>query len=309
MPARPSPTAVSPARSWRKLTGQRPLRRDPRTGDAVVERTPAARARPVSVPTTIGVDPSSSICWRPSDESVSSVPALLDAGAGSPRGAQPDGPAPRGIQAGPSPIGRARAEQRRARSLFALSASATLQAGEPVAEQITTRYNDGSTQTESLLKVPDLANNTVTSYETINLRNNGGTETVVATTSFSGGTTPLSGTNNTHTLTITLPNGSTESETYQVVIAGNRTVVTGTLDEANGGVETWTADKVKHGPTTINNRTVTEPDGTVENQNIVTTKHGQLDATSTSRTRIPSKWAILYGSSATSVIRIQPPSS
>ena len=76
---------------------------------------------------------------------------------------------------------------------FGLSVSDTIQAGLPVAEQLTTKYSDGSTQTESLLKVPNPANNTVTTYETINLRNNGGTETVVDTESFSGGTDSLLG--------------------------------------------------------------------------------------------------------------------
>jgi hypothetical protein len=196
---------------------------------------------------------------------------------------------------------------------FGLSVSATIHAGLPVAEQLTTRYSDGlglsSTQTESLLKVPNPANNTVTSYETLNLRDNGGTKTVVDTVSFSGGTTPFSGDDNTNTATITLPDGSTESETYHVVITGNKTVVTGTLDEADGGVETWTADKVKHGPTTTNNRTITEPDGTIEYQRIVTTNHGDLDSTATSTTRIPSKDSIEYSSSATQTIRVQPPSS
>jgi hypothetical protein len=59
------------------------------------------------------------------------------------------------------------------------------------------------------LCLPNPANNTVTTYKTINLRNNGGTETVVATESFSGGTKPFSGVDDTHTVTITLPDGST----------------------------------------------------------------------------------------------------
>ena len=66
---------------------------------------------------------------------------------------------------------------------FGFGASETIQSGFSVAEQLTTKYSDGSTQTESLLKVPNPANNTVTSYETINLRNNGGTEKVVDTES------------------------------------------------------------------------------------------------------------------------------
>jgi hypothetical protein len=192
---------------------------------------------------------------------------------------------------------------------FGLSANATIQAGLPVAEQLTTTYSDGSTQTESLLKIPNSANNTVTSYETINLRNNGGVEKVVDTASFSGGTTPFSGDDNTHTITITLPDGSTESETYQVVITGKKTVVTGSLDEAAGGNETWTAVKIKHGPTTTTNKTITEPDGTIEYQDSTVTNHGDLDSTVSRTTRIPSNDSIEYSSSATQTIRVQPPLS
>ena len=43
---------------------------------------------------------------------------------------------------------------------------------------------------------------------------------MVDTESFSGSTTPFSGEDNTHTITITLPDGSTESETTHDVITG-----------------------------------------------------------------------------------------
>jgi hypothetical protein len=201
------------------------------------------------------------------------------------------------------------AESNAGEKAFPLSVNATIQAGEPVAEQLTTTYSDGSTQTESLVKVPDPANNTVTTYETINLRNNGGTKTIVDTASFSGGTEPFSGTDNTHQVTITLPDGSTESETYQVVFSGNKTTITGTLDEAGGGVETWNRVGVWHGRTANATRTVVEPDGTVEDQKIVTTNHGELDSTATQTTRIPSTGSINHSASATQVIRVQPPSS
>jgi hypothetical protein len=192
---------------------------------------------------------------------------------------------------------------------FGFGPSETLQSGSSVAEQLTTRYSDGSTQTESLLKVPDLAKNTVTSYETIKLRNNGGTEKVVDTESFSGGVAPLSGNDNTHNLTITLPNGSTETQTYSEVITGHRTVVNGTTHEASGGIETWTAVKINTGQMTTTNRTITEPNGSIEHQRSVTRVQGDLDSTSETLTMIPDKAAILRSSSATNVIRVQPPSS
>ena len=192
---------------------------------------------------------------------------------------------------------------------FGFGPSETLQSGFSVAEQLTTKYSDGSTQTESLLKVPNLANNTVTSYETINLRNNGGIEKVVDTESFSGGGVPLSGNDNTHNLTITLPNGSTETQTYTEVITGHKTVVNGTTHEANGGIQTWTAVKIKIGPMTTTNKTITEPNGSIEHVRSVTTDRGELDSTSSTLTTQPADAAILWSSSATNVIRVQPPSS
>ncbi len=191
---------------------------------------------------------------------------------------------------------------------FNSSVSQTIHAGLPVAEQLTTTYNDGSTQTESLLKVPDAANNTVTSYETINLRDNRGIETVVDTQTFSGATQPFSGTDNTHNLTIPLPNGTTETQTYQEVINGNQTVVNGTTHEANGGIETWTSVKIKTGPKTTTTKTITKPNGSVEHQKIVTRKRGLLDSTTNTTTILPDG-KVRKSSSATNVIRVQPPPS
>jgi hypothetical protein len=189
---------------------------------------------------------------------------------------------------------------------FSQSVSNAIHNGQPVTEQVTTKYSDGSTQAQLVVRMPNPANNTVTTYKTVSLRNNGGTETVVGTESFSGGTTPFSGVDNTHAVTITLPNGSTESETYQDVITGNTTNETGSIDEANGGVETWTSVIVRHGPKTTTNKTITEPNGTVEQQKIVTTRHGKLDSTATTTTRTPSTNSIVYSSSATNVIRSEP---
>ena len=190
---------------------------------------------------------------------------------------------------------------------FGLSPNATILAGLPVAEQLTTKYTDGSVQTESLLEVPDLAKNSVTTYETINLPKNRGIQTVVDTETFPSGTAPVSGNDNTHTVTTTLPDGSIQTQTYSLVVTGNKTVITGTTDQATGGVATWTSVKIKKGPTTTANKTITEPNGTVEHQTIITTYRGELDYTTTSRTSTPG--ARLFSLSATNVIRVQPPSS
>ena len=70
---------------------------------------------------------------------------------------------------------------------FGFDTSETLQSNLPVAEQSTTTFNDQMTQTESLIEMPDTANNTITTDKTINLRNIGGTASVVQTEIFSAG--------------------------------------------------------------------------------------------------------------------------
>ncbi len=188
---------------------------------------------------------------------------------------------------------------------FGISTSDTIHMGIPVAEQVTTTYAVGTPQTESFLEVPDLADNTITTYKTINLRNNGGTEKIVDTETFSGGTTPFSG-DNTHTITTYLPDGSIETETENEVIDGPKTVINATVHEANGGIETWTSVNIRRGATTTANKTITEPDGTIEHQKTITTRYGDLDSTAKSTTTSPG--SVQVSSSATNVIRVQPPS-
>jgi hypothetical protein len=190
---------------------------------------------------------------------------------------------------------------------FGIDTSDSLRAGYSVAEQRTTTYSLSIPQTATWLEVPNLANNSVTTYKTINLRNNGGTETVVDTETFSGGAIPLSGTHNTHTITTTLPNGGVQTEIDNEVITGHKTVINATLHEANGGIEIWTSVNVRHGPTTVANRTITEPGGTIEHVKTVTTHRGELDSTAHTRTVLPGE--IQVGASATNVIRVQPPSA
>jgi hypothetical protein len=209
----------------------------------------------------------------------------------------------------PAHLSRVEIAQSNARDMaFGLGTHATLETGVPVAKQETTTYKNGSTQTESIVTIPDTANNTTTTYETINLRNNGGVKRVVDTESFAGGAGPFSGNNRTHILTITLPNGSTEIQTYHVVTTGDKTVITGMTDEANGAIATWTSVKIKNGRTTVTRKKTTEPDGLVEHQTTVTTRRGHLDSTSKTTTIMPDG-SIHRSSSATNVIRLAPPSS
>ncbi len=189
---------------------------------------------------------------------------------------------------------------------FAAPKQETLQSGIPVAERKTIIYATGTPQTESILEVPNLSNNTLTTYKTINLRNGGGTETVVDTESFSGGTIPLAGTNNTHTITTTDPDGFVQTETENEVITGNKTVANATIHEASG-TQTWTSVSIKRGPITTENKTITEPNGRIEHQKTVTTHRGLFDATAMERTVSPGE--ILLSPTATDVMRVQPPSS
>ena len=190
---------------------------------------------------------------------------------------------------------------------FAMSPGDTIRAGDPVAERLTTTYFDGSTQTESLVRVPDAANNSVISYETIDQRHGGGTETVIDTETFSGGTAPFSGPDVAHTITTTLPGGSvqTETETETETTEGHKTLVDATIQEAGGGVETVASVAVKHGRTTTTRKTITEPDGVVEHQTTVSTSVGDLDSTSRSTTTSPGE--VQRSASATQVLREQPP--
>ena len=190
---------------------------------------------------------------------------------------------------------------------FGASPSQTIHAGLPVAEQLTTTYAIGSPQTETLLKVPNAANNSVTTYKTINLRNDGGVEKVVDVETFSGGSVPFSGTDNTHSITTTLPDGTIQTTTENVVIQGHKTVVNATVHEADGNTETWTSVSIRHGQTTTANKTIRKPDGTVEHQKIVTSHVGALDFTA--RTTTTQRDSVLFSPTAINVLRVQPPSS
>jgi hypothetical protein len=198
---------------------------------------------------------------------------------------------------------------------YGMDTTEALQSGFSVAEDVTTRYNDGSTRTESVLEVPNIADSTITTDKTVNLRNNGGTETIVQTETFSSaiprpGTTPLpfSGNTRTYTITTTLPDGATETETETEVFKGAKSFINGTIDEAGGGVETSTEVNTHEGPKTISNRTIHLPDGSVEHSTVITTKRGDLDETTMTTTTLPDG-KIQRTSSATNVILVLPPSS
>ena len=217
-------------------------------------------------------------------------------------------------RSGPSGCRAAIAQSNASDVPFGFGTSETLQSNIPVAEQETITYNDGSTQTESILEIPNTADNTVTTYKTIDLRNNGGTETVVQTEAYSpgpptvyGATIPFLGDHRTFTITTTLPNGSTETETEAKVIMGHKFTESVTIDKPSG-VETQSVVEFKNGPTTTAKKTIVETDGSVEHQKTVTTDRGEFDSTTTTTTILPDG-TVQRSSSATDIIRVQPPSS
>jgi hypothetical protein len=202
-------------------------------------------------------------------------------------------------------------------SAVALGFSPTeaLQSGFPVTEQVTTRYNDGSTQVASVVETPDVADNTITTDKTVDLRNNGGTETVVQTESFSTGIPgvgnkpiPFTGSARTYTITTTLPDGATQTETETEVFKGARSFINGTIDEAGGGVKTWTAVNTHEGPKTISTRIYHLPDGSVEHMKVSSVKRGDLDETTMTTVTLPDG-KIQRTATAVDVILIPPPSS
>jgi hypothetical protein len=190
-----------------------------------------------------------------------------------------------------------------------------LQAGYSVEEDVTTTYNDSSTQTATVQEVPNIADSTITTYKTVNLRNNGGTETVVQTETFSPGIPgvggkpiPFTGNTRTYTTTTTLPDRATQTQNETEVFKGSKSYINATINEAGGGVETWTGVNTHEGPKTVSHRTYVLPDGSVEHKTVTTIKRGDLDETTMTTTTLPDG-KIQRTSSATDVILVLPPSS
>jgi hypothetical protein len=198
---------------------------------------------------------------------------------------------------------------------YAITPTDALEAGDTVDEDVTTTYNDGSTQTETVQEVPNIADSTITTDKTIDLRNNGGTETVVSTETFSpgiprAGATPIPFTGNTRTYTITttMPNGTIQTQNETEVFKGSKSYINETIDEASGGVETWTGVNSHYGPKTVSQRTYQLPNGSIEHRTVTTINRGDLDHTSMTTTRLPDG-KIERTSSATNVTLVLPTSS
>jgi hypothetical protein len=226
------------------------------------------------------------------------------------------GGAARAAEVRPVTLTRAEIAQSNASAVaLGFSPTVALQSGFPVSEQVTTRYNDGSTQVASVVETPDIADGTITTAKTVDLRNDGGTETVLQTETFSTGIPgvgnqpiPFTGNERTYTITTTLPDGATQTETETEVFKGAKSFSNSTIDEPGVGVETWTGVNTHQGPTTVSNRTYHLPDGSVEHRKVITTLRGDLDETTMTTSTLPDG-KTQRSSSAVDVILILPPSS
>lgn len=186
---------------------------------------------------------------------------------------------------------------------FPKDIAATTAAGLPVSEQLTTRYNDGSVRTETRLIVPDPANGSTLTTSTVNLRHNGGTETVTEFTY-----TAPSG-NTVRVITTDLPDGSQQTENQTLQADGRRTLMVGQLRPPGGaGVSALSGSTVTRGPVTIADKATTDPAGKATKEHTVTVHHGELRQTVTDTVTRPDHTRQVTRSTTT-VVRLQPPVS
>jgi hypothetical protein len=189
------------------------------------------------------------------------------------------------------------------KATFPRNIADTIAAGLPVYEQLTTRYNDRSVQTETRLIEPNSTNSSTLTTSTINLRHNGGAETV---TDFSY----IAVTGNTvRVLTTDLPDGTQQTENQTLQPEGKTTLIRGEIRlPGNGGVSSISGSTVDRGPITITDKTITDPAGKVSKEHIVTVNHGELRQTVTDTLTRPDHTRQVTRSTTT-IVRLQPPAS
>ncbi len=188
-----------------------------------------------------------------------------------------------------------------ASSSFPMSEKLSLKLGIAVEDAITTKFADGSTQTETRLITPDLANNTTTTTETINLRDNGGTQQVTDVASSKGNVT-------TQAVTTTGPGSSTTVEAVTDIRIGDKTLFWATVNPQSGGQVRISGTVAAVGPTSTTDETTTQPDGTTSKSHIVDVLHGSVLQSTRAKTTTP------FGpttttTSVTTFDRLQPPAS
>jgi hypothetical protein len=156
---------------------------------------------------------------------------------------------------------------------------AILNAGTPVSETSTTTFNDGITQSDALVIVPNTKAGTVTTTKDIDLAD-GESEKVVDVASIAGNTT-------THAVTTTLPDGSIQTKEETDVTSGTRTMIKGTVSVPGDDTQTITGETVVSGSTSVTNETITNAAGKVYHDRIVVTHSGDLSQSETNTTLGP----------------------
>ncbi len=184
---------------------------------------------------------------------------------------------------------------------FPLDIADTVASGQPVYEQITTRFGPGDVQTETDSINPDNADQTIDTLKTIVLPKNGGTETV---TDFSY--VALTG-NTVHVITTNLPDGTTQiqNETFQV--EGNTTLIQGTVTLPNGNINSISGSTTVHGSVSTTDLTTQTAAGATVQDHTVVISHGELHQTSTTTETGNGRPSVTH--STTTITRLQPPSS
>jgi len=190
-----------------------------------------------------------------------------------------------------------------ANATFPKNIADTIAAGLPVYEQLTTRYNDGSVQTETRLIEPNLTNASTLTTSTINLRHTGGIETVTDFTY-----TAVSG-NTVKVLTTDLPDGSQQTENQTFQAQGKSTLIAGQIRlPGSAGISAISGSTVDRGPVTITDKTITDPGGKVSKEHIVTVHRGELRQTVTDTVTGPDHVRHITRSTTT-IARLQTPAS
>jgi hypothetical protein len=184
---------------------------------------------------------------------------------------------------------------------FPMNIADTIAAGQPVSEQITTRFSNGSVQTETDQINPDNTNNTVDTVKTITLPNNGGTQQVI---DFSY--VALTG-NTVHVITTTFPDGSIQTENKTLQAEGSTTLFQGTIKLPNGTIEAISGSTVVRGAVTTTDQVTQAPGGVTIHDHTVTVSHGELKQTTTNTETGNGRPTVTR--STVTIVRLQPGSS
>jgi hypothetical protein len=200
-----------------------------------------------------------------------------------------------------SPVIVAGAPQPRSSGPFSADVDSTLNSGNPIYESVTTQFHQlhsSSTQYEDRLVVPTGPTSQIT-YEWIQLPNGGGLEKVVENKTWQANP-------NQENVTITFPDGETETKSIATLWEGKRATITETIDDAGGGVETLVGTEVKKPRETNYNETLTEPSGETLQRKLIIHEHGQWNQTEMETTNQPNGGVLGFDTSATTV-RMAPP--